>query len=368
MMKNSFLTHIQKVNKPCIHPWFYLWINAAADVTVCPQNRTRLGSLNNLSISEVWNGEKLQKLRKNFLKGDYEEAGCEKECPYLRGSYTHAKKEIPKEELIFPDIDLDLIKHENKKVFENLTLATDEYEKNITSLKSTPSVFDCQSILTCNADCIMCGQPHSSKLKHSSIVKDKISNYSTNLATVRWQGGEVFLDKDFVNYQEKISLANPYLNKVIITNGTLTSSEDIDQLLSQNGNLKFIVSMDGRTKQTVNKIRYKLKYEKILSTIEYLAHKQKELDKSDIILWNYTVMLSNIDEVSLAITLAEQLNISINFAAIQGTYPSENFFEYDLISNNDWNKYISLWEKEIEETSIKISGLEGLKERFKLKN
>jgi len=367
-MKNSFLTKIQKVNKPCIHPWFYLWINAAADVTVCPQNRTRLGSLNDLSISEIWNTVKLQQLRKNFLEGNYEEAGCEKECPYLRGSYTHAKKEIQKEELIFPDIDLDLIKNQNHQVFKNLTQAKSEYEEKITHLKSTPSVFDCQSILTCNADCIMCGQPHNSKLKHSNIVKEKISNYTPNLATVRWQGGEVFLDKDFLDFQEKVSLSNPSLNKVIITNGTMISNEDIDQLLSQNGNLKFIVSMDGKTKQTVNKIRYKLKYEKILSTIEYLALKQKELNKSDILLWNYTVMLSNIEEVSLAITFAQELNISINFAAIQGKHPLENFFEYNLISHNEWNEYNNLWERSIKKTSIKISGIEGLKERFKLKN
>ena len=63
-----------------------------------------------------------------------------------------------------------------------------------------------------------------------------------------------------------------------------------------------------------------------------------------------------------AILLAKKLNININFAAIQGTYPNENFFEYPLLSIKKWNEFQNKWEKEVNknDTNIKISGFEGL--------
>ncbi|QFR48352.1 radical SAM protein [Sulfurimonas lithotrophica] len=366
MSYSSLIKNIQVPNKPCIHPWFYLWINAAGDATICPQNNIRLGSLNDSSLEDIWNNKKVQDIRSNFLKGQYEKAGCERECPYLRGEYKHATKNIPVEELIFPDINIENLKT-NTKPYVNILKAIDSYNLGLPETTNKPVVLDCQNILTCNASCIMCGQPHSSKLKHSIIVKDKIAESSKYLCALRWQGGEVFLDPEFISNISRISeIGNDDLLQIIITNGSLLNLENIHNIINHTGKVKFIVSMDGATKKTVDKIRYKLKYEKILESLRILSEKQQEIGMSDLVLWNYTVMKSNIAEVSSAIRLANSIKININIAAIQGSYPDENFFEFDLINKAEWLNYIDEWKQIIDNLQIKVSGVDGLIERYSL--
>ena len=360
----SLIKSIQTPNKPCIHPWFYLWINAAGDATICPQNKIRLGSLEDSSFDEIWNSEKIKDIRDNFLNEKYEEAGCERECPYLRGVYKHAEQNIPVEELIFPDIKISEL---NKKslAYENITQAITEYKSEVLEVSSSPSVFDSQSILSCNADCIMCGQPHMSKLKHSAVVQDKITQASKSLSSLRWQGGEVFLDQGFVDNLEEVSnTSHDKLLKIIITNGSLLNKNLVDQIVAMKGNVKFIISMDGASKDVVDKIRYKLKYEKILDSLTILANKQKSMSRDDMVMWNYTLMKSNISEVSLAIKVAKELGIHVNFAAIQGRHPEENFFEYPLVDSQEWKNYLALWREESADATIKISGFEGLASRY----
>ncbi|DAB28566.1 MAG: hypothetical protein A2513_05375 [Sulfurimonas sp. RIFOXYD12_FULL_33_39] len=365
MKKKSLVEITQTPNRPCIHPWFYLWVNAAGDATVCPQNRIRLGSLDKYSIEEIWNTKKIQEIREDFLKGEYEKAGCERECPYLRGEYKHATKNIPVEELIFPDINLEKLKTDSES-YTNVLRAIDDYNLDLAQISNKPVVFDCQNILTCNADCIMCGQPHSSKLKHSEIIKEKIAQAGRYLCSLRWQGGEVFLDPDFISDIIDISKkGNANLTQIVITNGSLLNDEKIDSIIHQAGKFQFIVSMDGASKEVVDKIRHKLKYEKIMNTLIILANKQKELNISNLVLWNYTVMKSNIAEVAIAIKAADNLGININLAAIQGNFADENFFEFNLLSKKEWLNYMVEWKSIIDSVKIKVSGLDGLKNRYK---
>lgn len=366
MKKKSLIQSIQTPNKPCIHPWFYLWINAAGDATICPQNKIRLGSLHDKSFDEIWNNPTIKNIRKNFIAGKYEEAGCERECPYLRGTYKHSDSNIPVEELIFPDIDLNNIAKDTK-AYSNISNAIYEYENDILTTKSHPSIFDSQNILTCNADCIMCGQPHNSKLKHPPLIKDKILEASKDLVSIRWQGGEVFLDQDFIQDLEQISdISHDKLLKIIITNGSLLTQSMVDKLFAMRGNLKFIVSMDGATEGVVDKIRYKLKYKKIIESLTMISKKQQELNIDDMIMWNYTLMKSNISEVSQAIEIAKKLKININFAAIQGKFPKENLFEYQLLEDKEWQQYMNQWKDNCNNLSIIVSGFDGLNRRYLL--
>lgn len=365
-MKNSFLTTMQQANTPCIHPWFYLWINAAGDATICPQNRTRLGSLENLSILDIWNSTKITEIREHFLHERYEEAGCERECPYLRGEYKHTPTQIPPRELIFPDFDTSTFSTQSDS-YKNIAQAIDDYSNHATTLLAKPSVFDAQDILTCNADCIMCGQPHHSKLKHTNVIKYKILEASSYLSAIRWQGGEVFLDKEFIDDVTKISQNNSEIYKVIITNGSLLDKEKMDKLIASNQHIQFIVSMDGASSEVVNSIRLKLKHEKIFSTMRYLAQEQKRLKRQHLVVWNYTLMYSNIDDVCDAIKIAKEHNIDINLAAIQGKFEKENLFEYPLVSEEKWQSYLNQWKELAQNSDNIISGLEGLSHRYSSK-
>ncbi|TDA62657.1 radical SAM protein [Sulfuricurvum sp. IAE1] len=363
--EHSFLESLQTPGKPCIHPWFYLWINAAGDATVCPQNRIRLGSLEQFSLPELWNNETIRNIRQSFLEGDYEKGGCERECPYLRGVYTHAAQPIPPRELIFPDIDPRRL-DPSGKASSNLRQGIEDYRSQRLYAEALPAVLDCQSILACNAGCIMCGQPHASKLKHSPKIKDEIEKAGQYLSAIRWQGGEVFLDKNFTHDVQVIGEAgDEAMRKIIITNGSLLDAQKIDAILNLRGDTRFIVSMDGAVPETVNTIRYHLDHAKIFGTITVLADRQKQVGRNDLVLWNYTVMRSNIDEVTLAITIADSLGVDINLAAIQGNYPNENFFEFPLVEPEQWERYLVSWEASAARASITVSGIEGLRHRYR---
>lgn len=364
MKNNSLLETLQTPGRACIHPWFYLWINAAGDATICPQNRTRLGSLDSYSLEDIWKSQKVQEIREFFLKGEYEKAGCERECPYLRGEYKHASEPIPKEELVFPDVKLTELEPSSAS-YTNIMQGVDAYETKLTDIENKPVVLDAQNILTCNADCIMCGQPHTSKLKHSHTIHTQIIEASKYLCALRWQGGEVFLDSDFIPYISKIAQeGSDDLVQIIITNATLLDEEKIDTILDQEGRFKFIVSMDGLSKEVVSSIRRKLKYEKIFNTLTLLSRKQKERKVSDLVMWNYTLMYSNIDEVADAIIAADEMEVHINLAAIQGAFEKENLFEFDLVNREKWLSYLHKWEDVIQKVKVKVSGLEGLKSRY----
>ena len=76
-------------------------------------------------------------------------------------------------------------------------------------------------------------------------------------------------------------------------------------------------------------------------------------------------MKSNIAEVAIAIKAADNLGININLAAIQGNFADENFFEFNLLSKKEWLNYMVEWKSIIDSVKIKVSGLDGLKNRYK---
>lgn len=65
---------------PCSIIWKYLAIHSDGNVTICCTDydaKIKLGNVNNESLKDIWNGEKLKKLREMQLKGNYINGLCD---------------------------------------------------------------------------------------------------------------------------------------------------------------------------------------------------------------------------------------------------------------------------------------------------
>lgn len=347
----------------CIHPWADIWINARGLVSCCPQNGTFLGSLNEEDFESIWNNRTMQKVRRLVSQGRYKEAGCDRECPFLRGTFSSPDSLPPIDELINPLFsaadDASIYSENHKQTFK-------DFNDKKSTVSGFPLFVDIQPLLRCNANCIMCGQPHRSTLEHSQRLVARIERLQPYANFFRWQGGEVFLDKQFVNYLDRFNeKAYPHLRRYVITNGTVLSKEDIVTLTSGSSPVFFLVSIDGATPETYKKIRKGLNFNKAMATLDELATIQKQRKaRATIVRWNYVVMRSTLADMPLALQKAATLGIDLNFAPLQGPYPEENIFRYQKTDDNFLDYF-----KELEHLShnsrITVSGFTGIYARLK---
>jgi sulfatase maturation enzyme AslB (radical SAM superfamily) len=351
-------------NHHCVHPWADLWINTAGHVTCCPQNRTRFGNIHQNSLAELWNSEAAQSVRKLVADNDYRAAGCETECPFLRGTPTAPHLPPPAEELINLDFKLP---SQASALAENIATVASEYKDKKQYLSGFPIYVDTQPILRCNSDCTMCNQPHLSDLEHSDAILQKIESLKETAKVFRWQGGEVFTNKRFFNYLKQFDSGNnSELIKYVITNGSLLTEDRIKVLTDSENPVFFLISIDGVKKQTFEKIRIGLNYERVMACLHTLSRIQAENKQGrKLVCWNYVVMSSTLDDMHDAIDLAAKLNVDLNFAALQGDFPEENIFHYPLHDVRILLDKFSHLKTYSDTKSIKVSGFDGLIYRVK---
>lgn len=346
-------------HRHCVHPWADLWINTAGHVSCCPQNRTRFGNIHQHSLAELWNSEAAKTVRKHIANNDYVAAGCEIECPYLRGKPTAPQLPPPAEELINLDFTLPL---ETSALSENIATVAAEYQAKMQTLSGLPIYVDTQPILRCNADCIMCHQPHLSDLEHSDAILQKIESLSATAKVFRWQGGEVFSNKRFFNYLKQFeSGTNAQLIKYVITNGSLLTEDRIKALTDAGNPLFFLLSIDGVRQQTFEKVRVGLNYQRVMACLHSLADRQaRHPSGRKLVAWNYVVMNSTLDDIQEAIDLAAELNVDLNFAAVQGDFPEENIFRYPLQDTKQLMARFNSLQAYSQTKTNKVSGFTGL--------
>jgi len=351
----------------CVHPWAYVLINAVGKVTCCTQNRTRLGNIHEDSLEDMWNSEAAQSVRKLIGENNYMAAGCAPECPFLRGAKSEDAVQPPAKERINLDFTIPV---DSSALAKNIETVISEYKNKQLQVSGLPIYVDSQPILRCNSDCFMCNQEHLSNLEHSDDVLNKIEPLKATAKVFRWQGGEIFSSKRFFNYLEKFdSSINPDLIKYVITNGSLLTKERIKALTNVENPVYFLVSIDGVTKQTFEKIRVGLNYERVMECLFTLAEIQAKSETNRILVcWNYVVMSCTLDEMYDAIDLASKLKVDLNFAALQGEFPEENIFLYPLFAPETLISKFTELQAYSDTKNIAVSGLDGLIYRIKQRN
>lgn len=195
-----------------------------------------------------------------------------------------------------------------------------------TVLKSKPRYLLVMLSNLCNLKCIMCNQDkktikHLSKNLYNFILKNLVY-----LEKIVWQGGETLIlpyIKDILIETSKY----PKLKQTIITNFQ-TIDNEIIKLISKN-NITLIISIDGATKKTYEKIRKGAKFEKLIENINkfnnYFANKNSFLQI------NFVVLKENYKEMLDILEFAHEYNFNmITFIQAQ----PHNKFKMSYEENN----------------------------------
>lgn len=346
----------------CAHPWFDMMINAAGLVSCCPQNHAWLGNVREEAPLALWHGPKAQEVRRLIGEGRYQEAQCDRQCPYLRGAFQTPERHPPLREMINPPFDDPA---DDSPYARNLHGNGRAYRDKVVCWPGHPLFVDIQTTVHCNARCIMCGQPHHQDLTLPVAVLEGLAGLYPFASHFRWQGGEVFLYKAFSRYLARfLALDHPHLRAYIITNGSLLTPELLARLLQGKRPIFFLFSMDGASQTVFERVRQGLDFATVMANLEHLAATQRRLGRRDLVRWNYVVMKSTLPDMEQAMAVAERLGVDLNFAPVQGECPGENIFmARDLMEPP--LPLLERLQRQAQRATVTISGFAGMAYRLR---
>lgn len=146
-----------------------------------------------------------------------------------------------------------------------------------------PDAVIIESTNICNADCYMC--PSASKVEKKIVMDFGLyKKIVDNCARLKIKGvclhniGEPFVDPGIaekVRYAKDMGIETVWF----FSNASLLDKEKSRSII-ESGLDKIAFSLDGFTKETYQKIRQGLDFEKVISNIEYFMHLRKELGRA----------------------------------------------------------------------------------------
>lgn len=198
----------------------------------------------------------------------------------------------------------------SSKFLYNLFLNELEIAQEKTILESKPRIMLVMLTNKCNLRCPMCATIHQGN--HWNI-SDKFKKYILdnleNLELVTWQGGEVFLYKEFKNLFLKAT-ENKYLKQIIITNGLLINEEWANLIVKAN-HLDLTISIDSIEKQIYEKLRVGAKFEQLLLNLENIRIARIKNNSNITVTVRTTISDENIYTLDKIVDFAVKYNINV---------------------------------------------------------
>jgi len=179
-----------------------------------------------------------------------------------------------------PSIDEILeLKHQND------ILSRKEIKEGKVILDSYPVNIQIGCTDLCNYECIMCRKRNDWALPEKTGLS--IIEFLPYIKTLWWQGGEVFLYKNFNTIFDKAN--ENYVKQTIITNGSLLNEEIIEKIIKNNVNL--LMSIDATTKQLYEHIRRNGSFENIIEKLNIIDRIRKKYPDSAFTLQMQVVIM-----------------------------------------------------------------------------
>jgi len=277
----------------CKHPWAHFEVNNPnGDVTMCCNNNTVLGNVNDGTVAEIWNGEGFQGSRKRMLdEGAY--AMCPHTCPVLQGGKKYENLDW------YSDLSEDSDQHTNALLNE------EEFSAGKTVLKSDPRWFRFTYSYACNLDCYHCYQREDAKMriKLPDSFMDQARDYARTSQVVFPFGGEPFYFKPVLDFLEDHN-ANLETRFYFITNATLLT-ERVYETLDRLPITCMAASLDAATEQSFETLRVRGKNAAWSTTVENLEKLRELKKKKD---FQFTVSMTvnsvNCEEIEAFVDLA----------------------------------------------------------------
>lgn len=207
----------------CLAPFTSLYFDYKGHVFPCFANKHLcLGHYNTQSITEIWEGEKIQNLRKSIKKLTFDQ-GCQLcKNKLLQGNFS--------------------------QVYAR------RYDYLSASEQGFPTSIEVQLSNQCNLNCIMCvvTADHSSDINISAF-RTYIKKIIPYLKNASFSGGEPFFIKEYFDIWEDFYNLNKDCRISINTNATILNEKVKDILEKLKFNIS--VSVDGFSKETFESIR-----------------------------------------------------------------------------------------------------------------
>jgi len=277
----------------CKHPWAHFEVNNPnGDVTMCCNNDTVLGNVNDSSISEIWNGEAFQANRKR-MRDEGAHVMCPHTCPVLQGG----KK--------YENLDWHTELSEDGEQRKNAVLNEEEFRTGQTELQSSPRWLRFTYSYACNLDCYHCYQREDAKMriKLPQHFMEEIPEYAAMAQIVMPFGGEPFYFSPVIDFLEKHN-ANLETRFYFITNATLLTDK-VYATISRLPISTMAASLDAATAESFDVLRVRgrnANFQTVIDNLERLQDLKKQKDFTFTI--SMTVNAVNYDEVDKFVDLA----------------------------------------------------------------
>ena len=301
----------------CLNPFRWLEVSDGGEVTPCcsPWFKGNLGNVNQQSMEEIWNGPAFREAREAMYEGGNWQKFCNAEtCPQIYNDTWVA---------------VDYITPETPDSLPITPQMLEDIREGRTEMTHGPAQIGLSCDPRCNLRCIMCSTLTNTKRDGSSL-RAAIEGIKAFLPTVRrlkmMGDGEVFAvpeSRDFLFDFDQA--AHPDTSFLIHTNGILLTPALWDRI--QHIKIDWmVVSMDGATKETYEKIRVGGKWERLMENLAFLAEKHREGIIRELHI-NMCVMKSNHHELVAFAELGKRFGVtSAYYQPILGDYAEEHIF------------------------------------------
>jgi MoaA/NifB/PqqE/SkfB family radical SAM enzyme len=254
----------KNANFLCHAPYLSMHISQNGIISSCSLTRfTPIGHYPKQSLQEIWWGEKAVELRKR-MKSDEFPPGCEVcRADFDTGNFGNIRA---------------------RHYDQYASTPVDSFFEKLMAFKKQgrfahfPKVISFELSNTCNLECVSCIGLLSSSIRKNrekmppipqlfgADFLQEIAPFLPYLEEAKFYGGEPFLINLYLDIWEAIASVNPKCCVYITTNGTVFNQR-IEAILKRLKNVELIVSLDGITKYTLEKIRVNAKYETVFSNL-----------------------------------------------------------------------------------------------------
>lgn len=293
-------TEFKRSDSFCITPFINAEVQVNGTIRPCCEIQVNpdYPNIKNMTLDCAYNSELFEKLRQDFINGQYPTA-CEN-C---------WKKE---------KVGITSKRQKDKWLFAKEYYTTDIFEK--AKIKS----LDIKLGFQCNLSCRICSSRHSSAWytedkKYDEVPKLHEIDYMTNkgkdfwiskfqqskdVETIAFKGGEPLLDRTHLKLLKRLLEEGKKNVKIAYnTNGTIFPKHHLE-ILSEFDNVVFSLSIDN----TGNKFEYErngVAWEKVKSNLENFAKLDRSKYRIDFFI---SVSLMNVLDLTATVSYAESLD------------------------------------------------------------
>lgn len=331
-MMRETIYDIPRLNYVCSKAFQDVALMKEGRISVCAGVKDALNYIVPLycaSFESVWHSNVMKILRLSMINGTYSFCN-EQKCDLKQNC---GKRTIDTDELHYY---LHNTKEQMEYVARKETLPRDFVfcdENYSIREKEYPDVVMCSFDRTCNLHCPSCrkekyiadGKEKEVLFDFTKRIESELFPYVNRLKVAG--DGETFFSEIYRSIVFNREIADKIHSIGILSNGTLLTPSNFDNVSKLYESINIFISMDGATKETAEKLRAGCNFERWMKNMNYLRQKREE-GKIKFLSFNFVVQRANYLEMPEYVKMCLGFHADgIKFSQIRNTGWTEEEFE-----------------------------------------